>query len=124
MDRGRYQYQLYLRPFAGGAPIQITTDGGDQGRWARDGREVFYRASSRMMRVPIQTSPELIVGKPEELFAGAYYESPDGTPNYDVSPDGQRFLMIKPGDQERAPASSHIVLDWFEALKQRVPVPR
>ena len=124
MDRGRYQYQLYLRPFAGGAPIQITTDGGDQGRWARDGREVFFRASSRMMRVPIQTSPELIVGKPEELFAGAYYESPDGTPNYDVSPDGQRFLMIKPGDQERAPASSHIVLDWFEALKQRVPVPR
>ena len=115
---------MYLRPFAGGAPIQITTDGGGQGRWARDGREVFYRASSRMMRVPIQTSPELIVGKPEELFAGAYHGFADGPPNYDVSADGQRFLMVKPGDQERAAAAIHIVLDWFEALKRRVPVPR
>jgi serine/threonine-protein kinase len=122
MDRGRYQ--LYVRPFAGGAPIQITTDGGGQGRWARDGREVFYRASNRMLRVPIQTSPELMVGKSEELFAGAYHGAADGPPTYDVSADGQRFLMIKPGDQERASAAIHIVLDWFEALKRRVPVPR
>jgi eukaryotic-like serine/threonine-protein kinase len=122
MDRGRYQ--LYLRPIAGGAPIQITTDGGSQGRWARDGREVFYRASVRMMRVSIQTSPELIIGKPEELFAGGYYAAADGPPNYDVSHDGQRFLMIKRGDQERAAAAIHIVLDWFEALKRRVPVAR
>jgi hypothetical protein len=122
MDRRRYQ--LYLRPIAGGSPIQITTDGGGQGRWSRDGREVFYRASARMMRVSIQTSPDLIIGKPEELFAGAYHEEPDGPPNYDVTPDGQRFLMVKPGDQERTAAPIHIVLDWLEALKRRVPVPR
>ena len=122
--RDRGGYQLYLRSIAGGAPIQITTDGGTQGRWARDGREVFYRSSNRMWRVPIQTSPELLVGKSEELFAGEYHGAADGPPTYDVSADGQRFLMIKPGDQERAAATTHIVLDWFEALKRRVPVPR
>ena len=123
MDRGGYQ--VYLRPFAGGAPIQISTDGGTQARWARDGREVFYRAPSRMMmRVSLQTSPELIVGKPEVLFAGVYHYSADGPPNYDVSPDGQRFLMIKPGDEDRSTSAIHIVLDWLEELKRRVPVPR
>ena len=122
MDRGAFQ--VYLRPFAGGVPIQISTDGGSQARWARDGREVFYRSQGRMMRVPMQTSPELIVGKPEMLFAGAYLGSADGPPNYDVSPDGQRFLMVKPGDEERSSVAIHIVLDWFEELKRRVPVPR
>ena len=82
------------------------------------------RALCGVMRVSIQTSPELIIGKPEELFAGAYHGVSDGPPNYDVSPDGQRFLMVKPGDQERTAAPIHIVLDWLEALKRRVPVPR
>lgn len=123
MDRG--VYQVYLRPFTGGAPIQISTDGGTQARWARDGREVFYRAPSRMMmRVSLQTSPELIVGKPEVLFTALYHYSADGPPNYDVSHDGQRFLMIKPGDGDRSTSAIHIVLDWLEELKRRVPVPR
>ena len=121
MDR---VYQVYARPLAGGAPIQISTDGGSQPRWARGGREVFYRMGGRMMRVPIQTSPELIVGKPEVLFAGVYHGSPDGPPNYDVSADGQRFLMVKRGDEEQSPRPIHIVLDWLEELKRRVPVPR
>jgi hypothetical protein len=42
-------------------------------------------------------------------------------PNYDVSPDGQRFLMLKGGEQEAAPAQINVVLNWFEELKQKVP---
>jgi eukaryotic-like serine/threonine-protein kinase len=121
MDRG--EYQVYLRPFAGGAPIQISTDGGRQARWARDGREVFYRMRDRMMRVPIQTSPEFVVGKPEVLFTGVYHGSVSGPASYDVSPDGQRFLMVKPGDRERSPWVIHVVVDWRDELKRRVPVP-
>jgi len=42
--------------------------------------------------------------------------------NYDVSPDGQRFLMVKPTTaQEAAPTQINVVLNWFEELKQRVP---
>jgi serine/threonine-protein kinase len=122
MDRDAYQ--VYVRPFAGGAPIQISTDRGRQARWSRDGREVFYRSHDRMMRVPIRTTPELIVGKPEMLFAGLYLGSLDGPPNYDVSPDGQRFLMVKRGDEEQSSWPIHIVLDWLEELKRRVPTTR
>jgi serine/threonine-protein kinase len=122
MDPGIYQ--VYVRPFAGGAPIQISTDGGSQPRWARDGRELFYRVRGRMMRVALQTDPELIVGKPEQLFADVYHASPDGPPNYDVSPDGKRFLMVTRGGEEQLPSPIHIVLDWYEELRRRVPLPR
>jgi eukaryotic-like serine/threonine-protein kinase len=120
----RRTYQVYVRPFAGGAPFQVSTDGGMQARWSRDGREVFYRVSGRMMRAPIQTEPELIVGKPEQLFAAAYHFSEDGPPNYDVSADGKRFLMITRGAEEQSPSAIRVVVDWYEELKRRVPVPR
>jgi hypothetical protein len=48
--------------------------------------------------------------------------SPGALPNYDVSPDGQRFLMLKPIEQEQsAPTQINVVLNWFEELKRRVP---
>jgi hypothetical protein len=56
------------------------------------------------------------------LFGGPYLPSPLTNPNYDVSPDGQRFLMLKPGEQaQTAPTQINVVLNWFEELKQKVP---
>jgi hypothetical protein len=56
------------------------------------------------------------------LFAGQYLPTPGTLSNYDVSPDGQRFLMIKPGESaEAAPTQINVVLNWFEELKRRVP---
>jgi len=55
------------------------------------------------------------------LFAGEYVPAPFGSANYDVSPDGQRFLMVKASKQtEAAPTQINIVQNWFEELKQRV----
>ncbi|MDA2924864.1 hypothetical protein MYX65_09460, partial [Acidobacteria bacterium AH-259-L09] len=52
----------------------------------------------KMMAVSIQTEPTLKVGTPRLLFEGEYsYSSPAWTSNYDISPDGQRFLMLKEG---------------------------
>jgi len=56
------------------------------------------------------------------LFEGQYVPSQGTSPNYDVSPDGQRFLMLKPSEQEQAaPTQINVVLNWFEELKRRVP---
>jgi hypothetical protein len=56
------------------------------------------------------------------LFAGPYELSPATSPNYDVSADGQRFLMLKPAEaSETAPTQINVVLNWFEELKRRVP---
>ena len=56
------------------------------------------------------------------LFSsGLYLPSPNGFHFYDVSPDGQRFLMIKQSEEAAAPTQINVVLNWFEELKQKVP---
>jgi len=75
-----------------------------------------------MMAVDIATQPGFTAGKPRTLFEGRYAPTPATTPNYDVSLDGQRFLMLKPNEQEAsAPTQINVVLNWFEELKRRVP---
>ena len=57
------------------------------------------------------------------LFKGPYLPTSASFPSYDVSPDGQRFLMLKPVESPTSPPTQiNVVLNWFEELKQRVPV--
>jgi hypothetical protein len=90
--------------------------------WNPNGRELFYRSGDKMMAVDIATQPGFSAGKPRVLFEGRYEPTPATFPNYDVSPDGQRFLMLKPSEQAAAAATQiNVVLNWFEELKHRVP---
>jgi hypothetical protein len=86
--------------------------------WNRNGRELFYRNSSKLMAVEISTQPSFSARKPKVLFEGQYRSLPTSTPNYDVSADGQRFLMLKSIEQS---GQINVVLNWFEELKQKVP---
>ena len=74
----------------------ISVDGGDNPIWSPDGRQLFYRHDDRMMAVQVRTGEEFDAGEPVELFEGRYALG-QGRPNYDVSPDGQRFVMISHG---------------------------
>ena len=61
---------------------------------------------------------------PTTLFERSYYVGPNSGRSYDVSPDGQRFLMIKPGqgsEETAARPSLVIVQNWFEELRRLVP---
>jgi len=90
--------------------------------WNRNGRELFYRSGGKMMAVDIATQPSFAAGKPRVLFEGQYEPTVLTAANYDVSPDGQRFLMLKSGEAgEAAPTQINVVLNWFEELKRRVP---
>jgi serine/threonine-protein kinase len=121
------QPQIYVRPFPNvdAGKWQISTDGGVKPVWARNGQEVFYLGlppDSRFMSVQVRTTDTLIAGNATKLFdARDYYQSPPGR-TYDVSPDGQRVLMIK-GTQpsESRPARAILILNWFTELQQRVP---
>jgi len=91
--------------------------------WNPNGRELFYRSGGKMMAVDVITQPTFAAGKPKVLFEGKYRPTPSNQPNYSVSPDGQRFLMIKASEQEElAPTQINVVLNWFTELQQRVPV--
>ena len=117
------RYEIYVQPYPGpGGKWQISTEGGTEPTWNPNGSELFYRSGNKMMAVETTTRPSFTASKPRVLFEGRYEPSPATTPNYDVSPDGQRFLMLKPNQQEAsAPTQINVVLNWFEELKRRVP---
>ena len=117
------RYEVYMQPYPGpGGKSQISTDGGTEPVWNPNGRELFYRSGDKMMAVDITTQASVSAGKPRMLFEGPYVPTGVTHPNYDISPDGQRFLMIKQSEQESAPTQVNVVLNWFEELKQKVPM--
>jgi eukaryotic-like serine/threonine-protein kinase len=117
------RFEIYIQSYPGpGGKWQISTDGGTEPAWNRNGRELFYRNGDKMMAVDIATQPGFSVGKPRMLFQGQYVLTPASFPNYDISADGQRFLMLKPTEQAGVePTQINVVLNWFEELKRRVP---
>ena len=115
--------EIYVQAYPGpGGKWQISSDGGQEPVWNPHGGELFYRSGSKMMAVDVTTRAGFTAGKPRMLFEGPYLPTAGSFPYYDVSPDGQRFLMLKPSEsQANAPTQINVVLNWFEELKQKVP---
>ena len=123
------QSEVYVRPFpdAGTGRSLVSTAGGRKPLWAPDGRELFYvDGSGRLLAVGVQTEPTFTASNPEVLLEGRYYLEATGR-NYDITPDGQRFLMISPpganNDGATDPTVAVLVQNWFQELTERVPVP-
>jgi len=120
--------EIYVRPFpgVGGGQSPVSTAGGTRPLWARNGKELFYVGTDgALWRVPVEASGQTwSAGLPTKLFDARYF-SGGGTVGrtYDVSPDGQRFLMIKAPATDVAAAPSFIVIvqHWDEELKRLVP---
>ena len=120
--------EIYVRPFprVDNGRWQVSTAGGTRPVWARNGRELFYLdASNVLIAVPVGTTgPTMSLGTPVKVFDTKYAE-PNPSRHFDVSADGQRFLMLKASsasDHPATPASMVVVEQWFEELRQRVPV--
>ena len=119
------QEEVYVQPFPDlDGRWQISTNGGIAAVWGPDGRELFYRNGQAILRVPIDTEGPFAPGNPEVLFEGPYLPGASGFGNnYDLAPDGQRFLMVKEGDQrDETRAQIIVVQNWHEELKRLVPV--
>ncbi len=97
----------------------ISTGGGTEPVWARDGTEIFYRNGDKTMAVSVKARPDFAAAAPRLLFQG-HFEAGITARSYDVSPDGQRFVMIKGLDREAAPLQLVLVPDWFDELKARL----
>ncbi len=99
-------------------------EGGGSPVWSPDGTELFYQSGAKMMVVSVETDPTFNTGRPQELFEGSYRISttnPGFSQYYDISTDGQQFLMIK--QEQQGGAQINVVLNWFEELKRLVPTP-
>jgi serine/threonine-protein kinase len=114
--------EVYVRPYPGpGAKHPVSSEGGREPVWSADGQELFYRNGDKMMVVAVETEPDFNAGRPRVLFEGSYAMGSGGGYNYDVTPDGRRFLMVR-RQLGPAPRQINVVLNWAEELKRLVPV--
>ena len=113
--------EVYAQAFPGpGGRWQISTDGGVGPAWAPNGREVFYRNGDKMMAVPIESNAtSLSAGTPALLFEKRYALS-GSDQYYDVAPDGQRFVMLRP-DAPVTASAINVVQEWTRELERLVP---
>jgi hypothetical protein len=116
--------EVYVRPWPEGTTrYKISSNGGREPQWRRDGRELFYRDGDRMYAVSIDVGGDTFrAGRPELLFEQPFAQEQFGNPNYDVSHDGERFLMIASpaGDSTR---EIPVIVNWFEQLERLGPDP-
>ena len=113
------QYEVYVRDFPEGkSKWQVSENGGVQPRWSRDGKEMFYVEGNTLMTVEVSTSPSFSTGRVTHLFEDPSLSG--SRPDYDVSADGQRFVMVETLEAEpgKKPAI-HIVENWFEDFRER-----
>jgi hypothetical protein len=119
--------EVYVQPFPGPGPtIPVSIGGGTSVTWSPDGSELIYRLDDRLMAVPLSLDGGTpTIGRPVELFRGAYVAPVlGGARQYHVAPDG-RLLMLKDmtaGDDGPA-LPPHVVLvqNFFEELRERLP---
>jgi dipeptidyl aminopeptidase/acylaminoacyl peptidase len=112
--------EVYVQPYPGpGGKWQVSIEGGTEPVWNPTGRELFYRSGNRMMAVPVTLQPEFSAGKPVTVFEGPWSPSLSTIANYDVSRDGQRFLMLKAADEDQGARQIVVVQNWLEELKKR-----
>jgi eukaryotic-like serine/threonine-protein kinase len=117
------RYEVYMRPFPGpGAVVQVSLNGGSEPVWAPDGATIFFRADRKMMAAAItHVAPEPVTRR-RALFADTFDgDMPMPHRNYDVMPDGRRFVMIAP-TEDMAPGTI-VVLNWLWEFRQRVAHP-
>jgi serine/threonine-protein kinase len=97
---------------------QISTEGGVEPVWSASGSELFYRHGDQVLAVDVVTDPTFVHGKPRKLFEGHYAlgEVKDDTRAYDVTPDGQKFLMLR-HETEPTTGNLKVVVNWHDELQ-------
>jgi len=110
--------EVYVRRLddaTGASALRVSTDGGNFPRWRGDGRELFYvDDNGRVLAVPVELGARPTIGVPEPLFQGLLEEAADT--QYDVTADGQRFLLNRTLIEDRVPVA--VVLGWQARLER------
>ena len=111
--------EIYVRTFPDGENARrVSINGGQWPRWSRDGKELFYLEGNTLVTAPVSTSPTFTTGAITPLFQHASFGG--GGPGYDVSADGQRFVVVETLEPvEAEPPSIRVVQNWFAEFEDR-----
>ena len=109
------RWEVYVQSFpSGDTRTQVSTNGGMQPRWSRDGKEVFYVQGETLMSAAVTTGEGLSAGSAKLLF-----RHPNLGQGYDVTADGKRFVVVENVESELPKPSIHIVQNWYEEFRDR-----
>jgi hypothetical protein len=109
--------EIYLRPFMrDGARVQVSDQGGAEALWSRSGKALYYRTVDGIVSVPVTMGAKVSIGERRTVLTGEYLSDPAHA-NYDVLPDGSRFLMLKHAGAE---ARGIIVHNWGRELREKL----
>ena len=119
------QPEVWAMGYPAGERVHISTNGGTDPLWRRDGRQLYYRLGDQMMVVDISYGPSLNASKPRVLWRGNYLAGAGSScgmagptsANYDVTPDGERFLMIEDASPAAECERLRVVSNWSVELK-------
>ena len=117
--------EVYLRQYQEPANrVQISVAGGTQPMWSKTGRELFFRNGNELLAVSVALGSTVSAGKPAVLFSKVMPESTSGriyklSSDYDVSNDGQRFVIPKSNPESSDSPRARVILNWFSDVKQR-----
>ena len=111
------RYEVYIQDYPEGKKrVPVSSEGGESPIWSNDGNELFYFAGDFVMGVTVKPDGT-IVSVSQKIVDSRNFISD----SYDISQNDNRFLMIR-RDQDSAPTRLNVILNWFEELKERVPV--
>ena len=112
------EIEVYVARFPSGEDKhRISENGGGVPRWRRDGKELFFGGPKGLMSVEVSEGPEF--STPMLLFEQRNLRRRRMERNYDISADGNRFIVIQTFDRERTPVSIHVVENWYEEFRDR-----
>ncbi len=120
-ETGRWEVYVATYPELEGR-VQISTRGGEEARWNPNGRELVYRWGSQWFAVDVAIEPEFRCSAPRVLFEGPYINVRGYS--WDMSPDGERFLVIEGAEQEKTLTELIVLTNFFDELRRRVPTGR
>jgi Tol biopolymer transport system component len=113
------RYEIWLQSFPSGDVVrQLSVYGGAEPVWCRESGELFFRRSYQWFATQVTLHPELSWEPPRLVFETDFIDTPGRS--YDVTPDGQRLLVVK-RTQKPTRTTLHVVHNWFEELKRLVP---
>ena len=111
--------EIYIVPTEGAGKWQVSSGGGRDCRWSRDGKEIFYVAlGGRLMVVDVSTTPTVTLGEPHVLYSSVAWDPDRFGGNYDVSPDGKTVYLRRREGAADLPATS-VVVNWYERFRKR-----
>jgi dipeptidyl aminopeptidase/acylaminoacyl peptidase len=115
--------EVYVQDFPSRSKkVQVSSEGGDQPLWEKNGKQLFYRWEDQVWVVDVRIDGGFATSKPRLLFEKPGYQGGAPIRGYDLSLDGQRFLMVKLDQRKPTPITEMIYIqNWFEELKRLVP---